>query len=822
MTDPYLPPPEPHHPDPPPFDPAVMMPPPEPVPHHDPAFDPSIGHPAFDPVTPDVHGGADPFAGGQPMHDPFPDPNYLPPDPPGFDPPDPGYGPADPFGGGAGDPPGGGLHEQPAEPAWFDGPDSYVAPDPPGVDDHVLPDPPGRDGYLPPDPPGSDGYVPPDPPGLDDYVAPDPPAFDASLAGPADPYAAPDPPGDYTAPDPPDGRAADVRDTAARTADGGGQGGAGLLFNFDVSEHFTEHGAGDATFHVSDLGTLYGGGQTVHNVTVVQGGTTYTVTATADVGRDGVVTVSIDIGGDKATIVLPQVAAGEVIIHIEPSKDPQKIADVTVSATVPVPIDVHSSRDVNIVSTVPFGPPAPPPAETPPQQQPQHHHARHQPEQPAAAPQPEPAPQTEHGRSQPDPAPRPTSAEAPPAHPDPAPAPDRHQPEQPDPRRPEPAPGQPDRPQPGPPHPGFEPVPPTRPHDPNTPTLDDLLRPDPPKTGFEGRLAEGRPFEVPVRVHSDVDVSRVVWLNQPPADPRHTRFEVVDRPDAHVSADERTFGLRVDPAAVMPIRDSRTGQLTGYRLRQGETMFTFDRNGRLSGAGNLEAPLEAPKVDPLDVMMIAVDLGPIVAKGLLAGAETIAAAAARQAPRAAAEALRGPTIARFGADEVKLLSDYWQQRLAGQTDAAARKEAEQALKALGDRGRIRNWRQSEREVAHIYEQIGGKGETTELYQDAAGNWGITKPDFTAPHVRGEVKNWETVHISSERAAEKLLDDLARQIAARRNLPGAANIPGRMQQTVVLDLRGQALSEQNLHTIGHVLAGRTGLPVENIQLIVWAK
>lgn len=35
-------------------------------------------------------------------------------------------------------------------------------------------------------------------------------------------------------------------------------------------------------------------------------------------------------------------------------------------------------------------------------------------------------------------------------------------------------------------------------------------------------------------------------------------------------------------------------------------------------------------------------------------------------------------------------------------------------------------------------------------------------------------------------------------------------------------RGQALSEANLHTIGHVIAGRTGLPVQNIQLIVWAK
>ncbi|GIF96961.1 hypothetical protein [Catellatospora citrea] len=188
MPDPYLPPPEPHHPDPP------MPPVLDPQPPHDMGMQP----PAPDHHLPDH---PDPLAGQSPV-DPlahqdhldqqnfqtFPDPPDLYGQPDLFQQPDlntlgDGYHPPDPPGGHA-------------------APDPYLAPDPPG--DFAAPDPPGFDSYAAPDPP--DAYLAPDPP--DVYLAPDPPGFDGAYVPPDPPdgdFAA-HPPGsapDYVAPDPP-------------------------------------------------------------------------------------------------------------------------------------------------------------------------------------------------------------------------------------------------------------------------------------------------------------------------------------------------------------------------------------------------------------------------------------------------------------------------------------------------------------------------------------------------------------------------------------------------------------------------------------------
>ena len=760
MNAPYepMPPPERHQPDlPPPTPPdAAAMPPsmpPDGMPFHsDFGFDPSLG--GFPQQMPDLHPEYD--FNYQPS-----DAGYFPPDSP----------PMDSFLQGLGDP-----YGPPEHPGFVD---SYYPPDPPAFDTDLagLTDPPG--------------LVP------DAYVPPDPPAFDAGVAGVTDPYRVPDPAGlvdSYQPPDPP------VFATSTLTPPTADTGEAHLQFNFDLSEHFAEHGSGPATFQIGDLGALYNGVETVRTVEIHQGDQTYWVSASIAEVRDGIVTINIGIGGDRATIVMPAVAADVVTIKVEPSKDPQKVADVTVSAPLPVAMDVHSSRDVTIVSTVPFGPPTP--AEPPPVHHGEHHQDSHKAEQPTSPAQP-PTPQQPAGQPQPPAEPSPTPAPASPLPPDPPPA----------------SP-QPDLP-PTPDHPPFDPsLLPPLPHlgDPNAPTLADLLRTDPPKTVFEEQLGGGQAFGVPVRVHSEVDVSTVAWLNRPPADFHHTRFEVVGDPTAKVTADEGTFELTVDPAAVMAVRDPQTKELLGYRMRRGETMFTFDRDGRLTGAGNLETPLQQPAVDPIDVMMVAVDIGPIVGRGLAASVDAAAAAFVKQAPKAAAEFTRGPTIARFSADEVAELGKIWQEQLAKETDPGLRKQAEQALKALVERTRVRDWQQSEREVAHLYKQIGGKAESAETYVNAAGEVRITKPDFSTSSVRGEVKNWEILHIRSDESANKMLDRLVSQVKARQSITPYSP----KQQTLVLDLRGQALTEEHLHTLGHVLAERTGLPVENIQLIVWAK
>lgn len=642
-------------------------------------------------------------------------------------------------------------------------------------------------------------WVPPDGP-EPGYVPPNPPPADADNDGLAGPFAAPDPLrfGAGTPPEPSAMSAGNVRATeyieAAVTA-----GQAHLLFNAGIIDSFDEHGQGVTTFQAADLQL-----EKPHVVAIVQGGKQYDVNVFVENVSHGVATIGVGIGGQAATIVIPVPAAGAVTIHIEPSKDPGKVADVIVSAPVAVPIDVHSSGDIAIKPEVPFGPPAEPP-----------HHAHHLPPHHRSHPAEQPTPKTDKPAGPTDATPKPT-----PAHqdsPQPAPA---------SPVEPSPPvePTQPAHPPPTPDQPPFDPtVVPPLPHepDPNAPTLQDLLRPDPPKTGFENNLAGRKPFTVSIPAHSDIDVSAITWLTRPPVDLKHTSFEVVGNPAARVTAETQGHDLAVDPAAVMPIRDPRTKDLLGYRMRRGETMYTFDREGRLSGADNLEAPLQQPAVDPLDVVMVGIDLGPIIvkgimAKGIAAKAGVLLPALTKMGWKEGGKFVRGPAVFRVGSEEIDLLSSMWRKRLVEATNDKVRREAEQALKALADQSRIRNWRQSEREVAHLYEQIGGKAESREAYFDENGIKRITKPDFSTSAVRGEVKNWEMVHIKSDVHADQLIDHLAAQVKARRS------ITPQLQQTVVFDLRGQALTDQNLHTIGHVIAERTGLPVENIQLIVWGK
>lgn len=490
---------------------------------------------------------------------------------------------------------------------------------------------------------------------------------------------------------------------------------------------------------------------------------------------------------------------------------------------------------------------------------------------------------------------------------------------------------------------------------PDLPPLDVLLRPDPPPTEFEAKLQAGKPFQIKIHPKPDIDPRNAVWLGERPTDEqlKNTRFEDPNDPSRRIWVDEgKEVELGIDSDTTMPIRDFKTHELKGYQVRHGDTITVLDRNGEVRGTRNLEQPLEHPAIDPIDVALLAADLGPIAAKGLQAGGkalleaatksgarelgeiggdeastllareapdalkrgishprefpeidlgagpandvgpfqssavrpandvlpdedvirledyrpqtleqaqqdalqiaegqdftadQTVAAAArtgARRGPlvgtpsrtagelatspaaraatgkvlgRAAAEG--GPEIARFGKDEVEELTAMWQRKLAAETDPERAKDIRRYLDALKNKTRIRDWQQSEEEMAHIYRLIGGKGETPFEVEGAGGGKRITKPDIDAPNVRGEVKNWEMIHISSEKNAENMLDNLAKQIAARRNIPNFKD------QTVILDLRGQKLTEDQLQRIGKTFSERTGLPPRNIQIVTWAE
>jgi hypothetical protein len=181
---------------------------------------------------------------------------------------------------------------------------------------------------------------------------------------------------------------------------------------------------------------------------------------------------------------------------------------------------------------------------------------------------------------------------------------------------------------------------------------------------------------------------------------------------------------------------------------------------------------------------------------------------------------RGPTIARFGKEEVALLVKYWQGKLKATNDPNLKRTYQKRIKMLQTRGRSdpKNWKMTEEEMAHIYGQIGGKGETAYLNKkeispgEAIGTPGVTKPDLVGPNVVGEVKTWNVSYPKDPAHAQKLLNDLAGQINDRRDLG--------TKQTVILDVRGQKLSEAQLRVIGKTLADKTGLPIEHIQIVVW--
>jgi hypothetical protein len=182
----------------------------------------------------------------------------------------------------------------------------------------------------------------------------------------------------------------------------------------------------------------------------------------------------------------------------------------------------------------------------------------------------------------------------------------------------------------------------------------------------------------------------------------------------------------------------------------------------------------------------------------------------------------GPTIAQFGQDEVDELSAMWQEKLAAETDPNRAREIKGFIRTLENRGRpggekvFKKGYQAEKEAAHIYSLIGGKGETEFQIEGAGGEKQTTKPDLDAPNVRGEVKNWEMIHFQSESTAENMLDNLTKQVEARRNITPFKD------QTVILDLRGQKLTEAQLQKIGKTFSERTGLPPKNIQIVTWAK
>jgi Domain of unknown function (DUF4157) len=276
--------------------------------------------------------------------------------------------------------------------------------------------------------------------------------------------------------------------------------------------------------------------------------------------------------------------------------------------------------------------------------------------------------------------------------------------------------------------------------------------------------------------------------------------------------------LGISRAAIQGIKNSRIGR---------EILVQLELVPELKSMADAQRAAEAAQVGLREAKVLAGE-----AKAVAGEAKAVTEEAGRSAatttpqPTPSAKGAppstspREPTINRFGEEEVDELVSYWRRQMEATDDSTLRKKCQDAIDVLTKRGRVKDWQQSEKEVVHLYSLIGGSGETAYIHGREAnrvvGLKNVVKPDVVPPNVLGEVKNWEMIHINPK-TAEQMMDNLARQIR-QRNIHGPANIKS---QTIILDLRGQSLSEAQLQRIGKTFADKAGLPIENIQLVVWA-
>ncbi len=182
-----------------------------------------------------------------------------------------------------------------------------------------------------------------------------------------------------------------------------------------------------------------------------------------------------------------------------------------------------------------------------------------------------------------------------------------------------------------------------------------LLQSDPPPTDFEKKLQSKQPFNHQVTIPAKT-LGPVNWVGRPPSQATVENLPLYEDDNlmrnTYISQDNllKTRAMTIPVGAlsadnVMPVRDPKTGELRGYRYRAGETVWELDRDGNISTTRGLEAPLETPAIDPIDVAFLAADVGPLVAKGLTAGGKLLVRSATKGLLRETTE-IGSETIAK--------------------------------------------------------------------------------------------------------------------------------------------------------------------------------
>ncbi len=182
-------------------------------------------------------------------------------------------------------------------------------------------------------------------------------------------------------------------------------------------------------------------------------------------------------------------------------------------------------------------------------------------------------------------------------------------------------------------------------------------------------------------------------------------------------------------------------------------------------------------------------------------------------------------IISIGKRQRAILKNQWEEKLKRARSPAVIERYKKYLDVINKRKRP-SWHQSERDLQTFFKRLGMpgqktflKGQQTNWVQTADGRRvpprGSVVPDINPADSMIEVKNY---NVNNEPA---LIRALKRQIDNRRVQgpvdPGTGQV---VDQKVILDMRGQRASKNQLLGLLQRLSQATGLPEDDLQAVTW--
>jgi len=182
-------------------------------------------------------------------------------------------------------------------------------------------------------------------------------------------------------------------------------------------------------------------------------------------------------------------------------------------------------------------------------------------------------------------------------------------------------------------------------------------------------------------------------------------------------------------------------------------------------------------------------------------------------------------IISIGKRQRAILKNQWEEKLKRARSPAVRERYKNYLDVINKRKRP-SWHQSERDLKTFFQKLGMPGQRTYLKGQPA-QWvqradgrrvppkGSVVPDINPADSMIEVKNY---NVNNEPA---LIRALKRQITNRRTQGPVDPSTGQVvDQKVILDMRGQKASKDQLLGLLQRLSQATGLPPDDLQAVTW--